>query len=925
MLKDELLAYLDQETQHFDWDHPSANFTANQISAVFQVKRNTVSHYLNQLVDEGKVIKINTRPVYFLSRRIFEQIIFPVSSTVFNGLQQLRESEPQRSGPDDLFANLIGADGSLRKSIEQIKTSIFYPDGGLPMMLNGPTGVGKSYTALLIHRYSIAVGVLPPDAPFISFNCAQYANNPELLSSNLFGYVKGAFTGADTTKKGMLEAANGGILFLDEVHRLNQEGQEKLFTFLDQGVFRRMGESEGGHHASVRLIFATTEDLEANFLETFLRRIPIRVMIPGLDERGEKEKKQFIYKFLIDEAQKLGMPLRVTSRALDSLTRYTYTGNLGELKNTIKYIAASAYSKNKLAAEVTITLHDLPDVVLEETKHQHEGKFRHLEDILITPHTTLEVLYESSMSRLAMIKKAYENILSLYQNALAKRFDSAVLEQSIFNEILALIDKLIFDSSDEHAGVMMEVTTVSVQEIIRYLENANSVKFNGNSVFAMAHFLYHKGQSDIRWTSDQESVMKKLAAYIEKHCKLEQRLVQQFVRLIESKLDAKLYLMDEIFLAFYLRSMAIERTNQQVKALIVAHGYATASSIANVANRLLNSNMYEAFDMPLDVSIDEIVTRVLNYIENNDVSKGLVILVDMGSLKEIDAQINKFLRGPVAIINNVSTQMALLVGDMLSKDLYVEDIVEKLQKANHTEYKIIYPEKEKERAILTTCLTGMGTAKQIQRLFEASIPDDMNVKVIAHDYDRLKKHGTEEAVFRMYDVLAVIGTADPGLEQIPYISLEGVISGQGEAQMRKAFRSMMPEERIGEINNNLVRNFSLERVIESITILDTNKILSHVEECLTKLEMLMNKRLTNDKKVALYVHVSCMVERLIRQAPIENYPNIEEFKQCQKEMIILIRKAFSVIEDIYNVKMNVAEIGYIYDYLVAPSSYHADF
>ena len=87
----------------------------------------------------------------------------------------------------------------------------------------------------------------------------------------------------------------------------------------------------------------------------------------------------------------------------------------------------------------------------------------------------------------------------------------------------------------------------------------------------------------------------------------------------------------------------------------------------------------------------------------------------------------------------------------------------------------------------------------------------------------------------------------------------------------------------------------------------------------------MNKRLTNDKKVALYVHVSCMVERLIRQAPIENYPNIEEFKQCQKEMIILIRKAFSVIEDIYNVKMNVAEIGYIYDYLVAPSSYHADF
>lgn len=925
MLKDELLAYLEEQTLQFDWDNPSPSLTAMEISEVFHVKRNTVSHYLNQLVEEGKVIKINTRPVYFLSHETFERKFYSVASSVFDSLQQLRDCEPKADDPRDIFSSLIGSDGSLRKSIEQIKTSIYYPDGGLPMMLNGPTGVGKSYTAYLIYSYSVAVGVLPQDAPFISFNCAQYANNPELLSSNLFGYVKGAFTGADTTKRGMLEAADGGILFLDEVHRLNQEGQEKLFTFLDQGVFRRMGESEGGHKASVRLIFATTEDLESSFLETFLRRIPIRVMIPGLDERGEKEKKQFIYKFLIDEAKKLGLTLRVTSRALDSLTKYSYDGNIGELKNTIKYIAASAFSKNKSAEEVAITLHDLPDTILEETMYHDEGKFKQNEDIIFKPNTTLDFLYESSISHLTLIKQTYENILNIYRRSQAKSFENSILEQSIFNEIYALIDKLVFDTYNEHAGVMMEVTTVNVQEIIRYIENAFSVKFNGNSVYVMAHFLYHKGRTAIRWTSEQESVIKQLAYYMDTNCKVEQKLAQQFVRLIESKLDVKLYPMDEIFVTFYLRSMAIERTNHQVKALILAHGYATASSIANVANRLLGRNMYEAFDMPIDISIEDIVTRVLNYIETNDVTKGLVLLVDMGSLKEIDSQINKYISGPVAIINNVSTQMALFVGDMLSKDLYVEDIVEKLRNGNQTEYKIIYPEKEKEKAILTTCLTGMGTAIQIQKLLEASIPSDMRIKVIAHDYERLKSYGTQEAIFRMYDVFAIIGTADPGIAQIPYISLEGLISGQGETQMRRAFRSMINDEQIEEINNNLIRNFSLERVIESITILDTNKILSHVEECLSRLEILMNKRLTNDKKVALYVHVSCLVERLIRQAPIETYPNIDKFTQCQKEMIKLIQQAFSVIEKIYNVKINVAEIGYIYDYLVAPSSYHADF
>ncbi|MNN29763.1 PRD domain protein [compost metagenome] len=79
----------------------------------------------------------------------------------------------------------------------------------------------------------------------------------------------------------------------------------------------------------------------------------------------------------------------------------------------------------------------------------------------------------------------------------------------------------------------------------------------------------------------------------------------------------------------------------------------------------------------------------------------------------------------------------------------------------------------------------------------------------------------------------------------------------------------------------------------------------------------MGKRLPNDKKIALYVHTSCLVERLIRQAPIKDYPDINEFSKCQKTMIDYIQKSFSVIEEIYNVKINIEEIGYIYDILSA--------
>lgn len=919
-LKEDLLSFLDTETSKLDLENPSDYLTAKMISEIFHVKRNTVSHYMNQLIDENLVIKINTRPVYFLSRSIFEQKFFGSPNSVYNSFKELLDHQSKAKPKLDIFESLIGSDGSLKRAIEQIKTSIYYPVSGLPLILYGPTGVGKSYLAELIYHYSVEKGILAKDAPFISFNCAQYANNPELMSSNLFGYIKGAFTGADTTKDGLLAAAEGGILFLDEVHRLSAEGQEKLFTFLDQGIFRRMGESKGSHKANVRLIFATTENLEDNFLPTFLRRIPIRVVVPSLDDRGEKEKEQFIYMFLIEEAKKLGKPIRITNRTLGALTKYQYSGNMGDLKNTIKYISASSFVKNRDADEVQLTLHDLPDQLIEETISYSGNKLKFNRDIVINPDSTLDQLYGASVSHIQLIKKTFEKILDLFEECQVKRLNEEYFYQKVINDILLLFDQLIFNHTEKDAGVRLDLTAAGVRDAIQYLENNYNVKFNGNSIYAIAHFLYYKGSTVIKWSEKQQTRIKNLAKHIDVSYKMEQQLAKQFIHLLERKLEVQLYQMDEIFIALYLRSLEIERANKQVKAVILAHGYATASSIANVANRLLKKNVFEAFDMPIDISIEETAVKVVNYIEHNDVSKGLILLVDMGSLKDIYSQLKKHVNGPVAIINNVSTQMALFLGSMLEKDLFLEEMIEKLQNANETEYNIIYPEKEKDKIIITSCLTGMGTACQIQKLLESSIPRDLSIRVMAYDYERLKEVGTSEAVFQIYNVLAIVGTTDPGLQNVPYLSLEDIISGQGETKMRKIFLSIMKEERIKEINDNLIRNCSLERVIESITILDSEKILSHAEEFINRLEVRLNKRLSNDKKVALYVHVSCLVERLIRQAPIESYFNLEEFEQCQKEMIKHIKEAFSVIEDIYNVKITTSEIGYIYDYLVDGSS-----
>ncbi len=491
----------------------------------------------------------------------------------------------------------------------------------------------------------------------------------------------------------------------------------------------------------------------------------------------------------------------------------------------------------------------------------------------------------------------------------------------------------------------------------------------------MAYFLYSKGYENIRFSKDEDKLRDNLYKYASENNKEEFKLVSKLSNLIDSKMDVNLFKEDEIFLSFYLKSLKIFQDKKAIKSVILAHGYSTASSISSVANRILEkeNNIYEAFDMPIDISINEIGERLIEYIHRNDISKGLIILVDMGSLKDIYNRIKDHINHPIAIINNVSTQMALFIGSLLNKDLYIEEVIEKVKQHNETEYKIIYPEKVKEKAIITSCITGIGTAKQMQRLLERSIPKELGINILICDYDRLKKDGLKDALFQMYDVMAIItscitgigtskqiqklleksipkelginilacdygrlkkdgvkdalfqlydviaiiSTLDPEVGDINYISLDDLISGRGEEKMYKIFSSVADEETIITINNNLVRNLSLESIVSSVTILDSNKILENVEMCLNDLELLIGRRIPNDKKVTLYIHISCLVERLIRKAPIENYNNLDTFMQCQENMINNIKKAFSGIEETYNVKINVEEIGYVYDIIMA--------
>jgi two-component system, NtrC family, response regulator len=220
----------------------------------------------------------------------------------------------------------------------------------MPVLITGETGTGKELTAQAIHWRS-----LRKEGPFVPINCGAIPET--LLESELFGHERGAFTGAVQQQKGKLEAAAGGILFLDEVGDLLSSLQVKLLRFLQKGTFERVG----GHetlHVDARVIAATNVDLKAAidknlFREDLYYRLGVmHIHLPPLRERGEDSLLMAML-FLKQAADLHRKPIRSYSpEALNAIRSYPWPGNVRELSNRVRRAVVMAEGEE-------ITLQDL--------------------------------------------------------------------------------------------------------------------------------------------------------------------------------------------------------------------------------------------------------------------------------------------------------------------------------------------------------------------------------------------------------------------------------------------------------------------------------------------------------------------------------------------------------------------------------------
>jgi len=922
-----------------DLEGESAGFTTATISDITGVSRSNVSRELNVLVKEERAIKIVGRPVQFIEKKKLEEIIRLDlhGQNTFNSLAQLIEKSKEEKNISkniiqDPFEKLIGYKSSLELQIKQAKAAILYPPKGLHTLITGNTGVGKSTFAQMMYKYAVFSKVINEKSEFVVFNCSEYAENPQLILSQLFGHVKGAFTGANKDKQGLIEKADGGIILLDEIHRLPPEGQEMLFLLMDKNIYRKLGETETSRKADVLIIGATTEDINSTLLKTFLRRIPMVIRLPSLFERGLSERLELIENFFKEEVNNVGVPINVYRDVLRALLLYECQGNIGQLKGDIQLLCArgfldyKTYNKKQIDVETPFLSEHIYSGLLNYNRKREEilNLLNYEKDYYTFNKTSGERF--AILDNYSLATDLYEEIIERYNNYKEEGYSEGKINEIINDDIEKYFKELLIKCNAEKEVPEKE-------ELFKIISPRvyNAVEI---SLMLAEQKLNHKfsNKTKIGLAMHISALMERIATgeviYNEEINKIAINNPKEFktAKLMREVLEEELEISipkEEIgFITMFLGAVDSEEKSKKIGVIVLAHGDHTASSISNVANSLLDTDHCQSIDMPLHVKVEDILEETIKKVKNVDEGKGVLLLVDMGSLTAFSEIIFKKTNIMTSSIENISTPLVIeAVRKSFLPEMTLNKLVEELEVVNpYIGRGITHNIKNKTniskpKIIFTTCITGKGSAIKIAELLENALPfiGEYNLKI--KPLDITNKDNMEEILKKNNDIneeiVAVVGTVNLHIPGVPFISIDELIIGDGIKNIEKA---------IGGVDSYYIKervsgqNIFIQMLEKILVFLNPIKAYDYVNKSYIKIIGILNIDNSEQLKIKYIIHVACMIERLLQNEFLP-YKDIDSLIKSEEVMYKGIRSSLTNIEEVFGIEIPDTEIGYIIELL----------
>ena len=629
-------------------------------------------------------------------------------------------------------------------------------------------------------------------------------------------------------------------------------------------------------------------------------KLPIIIEVPNWLDLLKSERIKILYNLFKIEEIIFEKKIMISAQLLDSIVNTNFPNNVDDVKRVVKSISASAYTDNLDNKHITILpFHNIYNKIKTETINFEKDKMLFLEEIFIEPVNTVLEKWTSLIN--GILKNDLDYEYDFYDN-----FDLDLIDD--------YSNYLIFETDFNYNQ------TKELEENIQYILNDFSEKYYINYPinfsYMIARILLIESQYNNffqKWEHNHVDQIERVDHYIKTHASKLNEYTEYLVNQVKINYNINLSFINKLFIYISLLKSNNNIKKLNTKAVILCHGYSTASSIADTVNKLMKLEIFDSIDMPIDEPIEKAIQKLNDILRENNLYKNFIFLVDMGSLEVITREIKT--TSTVGIINHVSTPMALEIGMQISKGYKPYKILHEYYENYLINYEVI-ESKVKEKAIIFTSDISIEVANNLRKLFIESLPKKLNLKLIAYDTVIHNEDTNFEKFLEQYEVVLLVRPITMTFKNVVNVSIEDIIDFTEDDGLFNVFKSYFNEQEMDVFKESLLINFSLDSLMNKLLILNPHHLLKQVSDAIMTLQQLLQKKLTNKTIIGLNIHLCFLIEKLVTKSQPTYYPKINSFKKNNKNFIKAVEKSFEKLMNNYNVELPISEIAYIYEYVI---------
>lgn len=659
MRKDRILEKVKKDTIELIRNNDLINNGINAIDIADELNldRANVSRELNKMWKRGELIKVQGRPILFLDYQTIKSE-YPNSyvpstiareSNIFNYIsKQTTKQKPIVKKTSSPLDNILGYNGSLKNKVSNAIAAISYPPQGLPILICGNTGIGKREFAENLFYYAIEQKIKDDNAQFVVINCHDYTSDED-FRKKLFGYTK-----LDKNVKGIIEQANNGVVYLENIQYLSTSSLSLLSETVNNAGYSRASNNRKNRNINFSLIASTDINNKDQVAEKATGLFPVVIDIPDFDHRPPFEKIEAILSYFANETIKISRSIRMNKSIIFALANDSYKDNEQQLKNEIQLTCSKAYlsSKDKTDA-VTIDYFDLPEKI-SAVKLNNDLNSQYLQ-------STLNLYNKDYIS---IDENGNCDALNFYKNIVARSsynnlkqfidsFDLDLAKIDSTNDFIINMIHVLRTCDDDYLNGIKSNTDL---EIVNIFINALSSDEYYQTIIDNKYIIYGISLVTCNFLKNayvgKDSYKTSLYSVESNEYNIVEKINKDFI----NKNIGRLSINEKDFIINYLQTSRAILLDSKASVLVICHGNSIARELCEQLQDIAKDQgvILSHLDIMYDLQLNDILVLAKNEVNKINTGAGVVVLVDKYPLDGIEEYLKNECSKKVKVFSSVS-------------------------------------------------------------------------------------------------------------------------------------------------------------------------------------------------------------------------------------------------------------------------------